>query len=97
MDESIWRIRLIYSLYFLTVLNLASYLILMSYCISNANLLTIIIICIQLIGIERLVFDVFGQMWITCALNALSVLTSILGIVGIFFRRKTAVLAVSTY
>ena len=42
-------------------------------------------------------FDILGQMWITVALNTLSVLTSILGIVGIFFRRKTAVIAVSTY
>ena len=49
----------------------------------------------QLIGTERLVFDILGQMWITLALNVLTVLTSILGVIGLFFRRKTAVIAVS--
>ena len=49
----------------------------------------------QLVTIERMVIDIFGAMWFTMIINALTGISSMLCILGLYYRKKTAVIVVS--
>ena len=50
----------------------------------------------QMLSVERLVFDVFGQMWGTMLLNTMSALCTVTGVLGVCISEKTAIGVVSS-
>jgi hypothetical protein len=46
---------------------------------------------IQLVSVERLVFDVFGQMWGTMLLNGLSTISLLAGLLAVCAAEKLAI------
>ena len=51
---------------------------------------------IQLVSMERLVFDVFGQMWGTMLLNGLSTISLLAGLLAVCAAEKLAIALVSS-
>ena len=51
--------------------------------------------CIQVMTVERMVFDAFGQMWGTLIINCITALCSLVGIVGVCIPEKIAIGVVS--
>ena len=45
----------------------------------------------QLVSVERLVFDVFGQMWGTMLLNGLSTISLLAGLLAVCAAEKLAI------
>lgn len=45
----------------------------------------------QLVSVERLVFDVFGQMWGTMLLNGLSTISLLAGLLAVCAAEKIAI------
>ena len=52
---------------------------------------------LQLVSFERLVFDVFGQMWGTMLLNAMSTVSLLGGVLSVCAAEKLAIALVSYY
>ena len=52
---------------------------------------------LQLVSLERLVFDVFGQMWGTMLLNAMSTVSLLGGVLSVCAAEKLAIALVSYY
>ena len=51
--------------------------------------------CSQVLTVERMVFDTFGQMWGTMILNCMTALCTLTGIVGVCINEKMAIGVVS--
>ena len=49
----------------------------------------------QLVTVERMVFDTFGQMWGPLLINCMTALCSLTGMVGVCIREKIAIGVVS--
>lgn len=47
--------------------------------------------CLQLVSLERLVFDVFGQMWGTMLLNGMSTVSLVVGLLAVCAAEKVAI------
>ena len=50
---------------------------------------------LQAVAVERMAFDVAGQMWLTLIINGIIALSTLVCMVGTFIRQKEAVIAVS--
>ena len=50
----------------------------------------------QAISIERLVFDVFGQMWGTMLVNGMNLICTMTGVLGTCIKEKIAMTVVSS-
>lgn len=50
---------------------------------------------LQIVSTERMVFDVLGRMWITLVINGLTGIASLVCIMGLYFRKKSAIISVS--
>ena len=64
-------------------------LLCMTLCISNA------FTDLQLVAVERVVFDTLGQMWGTLLINCMTALCSLVGIAGVCIHEKIAIGLVS--
>ena len=81
-----WKRRIAVIFYIITFMTFVS----LRYRTHETSIL-IMLVHIQLVSVERLVFDVFGQMWGTMLLNGLSTISLLAGLLAVCAAEKLAI------
>ena len=82
-----WKRRIAIIFYIITFMTFVS----LRYRTHENSILIMLVHNIQLVSVERLVFDVFGQMWGTMLLNGLSTISLLAGLLAVCAAEKLAI------